>query len=97
MTLGIRKSIVLALVGGVFLLANLLAVANWLDRIGVVEAARNIREQFLTGTAITVVLALLILLVSPRVKGAWMLRRCPVCDHRITRDARYCLECGSRL
>lgn len=97
MTLGIRKSIVLALVGGVFLLANLLMVANWLDRIGVVEAARNIREEFLTNTAITVTLALLILLVSPRVKGPRMLPRCPVCDHRTTREAGYCVECGSRL
>jgi hypothetical protein len=66
MTLTIRKIIVLSLIGMILLLGNVLAVANWLTEKGVVDKANWIREEFLTGTAIAVIVALLILLVNPK-------------------------------
>jgi multisubunit Na+/H+ antiporter MnhE subunit len=87
MTLGIRKIIVASLIGLVFLAANILIVANWLVEKGIDEKANWIRQEFLTGTAIAVIIALLILLVHPkntagsRVFG--FVRRCPVCDKRL--------------
>ena len=53
MSLTIRKIIVIGVIGAIFLAGNVLLIANWL------------RENFLTGTAITVIIALLILLVNP--------------------------------
>jgi len=65
MTLGIRKFIVIVLVASIFLLANVWFVVNWLDERGVVDWARYIRSEYITGTAVTIVIALLILLVRP--------------------------------
>ena len=94
MSLGIRKLIVLGLVAGIFLLGNILIVADWLAEKGVIDIAQNIRAEFLTGTAITIVITLLILLASPA-RQAWC-RHCPVCDHRL-RSGKYCSACGSRV
>ena len=44
---------------------NVLLIANWLAEKGIPEKASWLRENFITGTAITVIIALLILLVSP--------------------------------
>ena len=97
MSLTIRKIIVLGLIGAILLLGNILLVANWLAENGVVDWARNIRAEYLTGTAITIILALLILLVSPKGgAGSWV-RRCPVCDHVLVGRGRYCGECGSKV
>ena len=68
MSLGIRKIIVIGLMGAVFLGGNVLLIANWLAETGVPEKANWLRENFFTGTAITVIVALLILLVGPRPK-----------------------------
>ena len=96
MTLGIRKLVVAGLVGGIFLLANALIVAHWLREMGAIDLANNVREEFLTGTAITIIVALLILLVkSGGGQSSWT-RRCPVCDHRALRG-KYCSECGSKV
>jgi hypothetical protein len=100
MSLGLRKLVVLGLVVSVFLLANALLVAHWLDSMGVIGWAASIRRDFLTGTAITIIIALLILLVPARhavKEGIGWLRRCPVCDGGISRQAKYCGECGSRV
>ena len=97
MTLGLRKILIVGLVAGLLLIAKLLIVASWLDQVGVIKAAQVVREEFLTGTAITIILALLILLVSPRFKALSLLPWCPVCDHRTARGTTYCSECGSRL
>ena len=94
MTLGIRKLFVLILVGSIFLLANVWFVVNWLDEHGVVDWAKHVRSEYITGTAITIIVALLILLVSP--KGTRLLRRCPVCDHALLKG-KYCSECGSKV
>ena len=90
MALGVRKLIVLGLIGGVFLLANTMFLAYWLQEMGVVDLAQRLREEFITGTAITVVVVLLILLVNPRSDGSAWIRRCPVCEHRILRGKERC-------
>ena len=73
MTLGIRKLIVVSLVGAVLLLGNFILVANWLQEKGVIDWAQCIRKEFLTGTAITIIVVLLILLVAPRGQGRGLL------------------------
>lgn len=97
MTLTIRKAVVLGLIGVILLLGNLLFVANWLAEKGVVDWARDLRAEYLTGTAITIIVVLLILLVSPRAKSIGFVRRCPVCDHVLISRGGYCLECGSKV
>jgi hypothetical protein len=97
MTLGIRKLIVLVLAAALFLVANLVLVANWLQEKGVVDWAKYIHREYLTGTAITIIVVLLILLVAPRGEGSKSGRRCPVCDHAQMREAKYCGDCGSRI
>ena len=98
MTLTIRKIVVLSFIGLILLLGNVLAVANWLAEKGVADKANWIREEFLTGTAIAVIVALLILLVNPKTgRSAVFGRRCPVCDKRLSGDPKYCGECGSRV
>jgi hypothetical protein len=91
----IRKAVVLGLIGSVLLLGNILFVANWLSEKGVVDWARGIRAEYLTGTAVTIIMVLLILLVSP--KHSALVRRCPVCDHVLLSRGKYCGECGSRV
>ena len=96
MSLTIRKIIVLGLIGSVLLIGNILFVANWLVDSGVVDWAKNIRTEYLTGTAITIVVVLLILLVSPKAKAGGLVRSCPVCDHVLLTRGGYCSECGSK-
>jgi len=77
--------------------ANILLVANWLTEKGVPEKANWLRENFLTGTAITVIIALLILLVNPVRGRLGFSHRCPVCDRRLTGNTNYCSDCGSKV
>jgi hypothetical protein len=97
MTLRGRKLIVLILVGLVLLLGNFILVANWLQEKGVIDWAKDIRKEYLTGTAITIIVVLLILLVAPRGDGRRLLRRCPVCDHTLLGRGQYCSDCGSKV
>lgn len=97
MTLGIRKIIVLGLIGAVLLVSNVLLVAKWLSEKGVIDWARNIRAEYLTGTAITIIAALLILLVTPKSRASGFVRRCPVCDKVLLVRGEYCSECGSKV
>lgn len=100
MRLGIRKLIVLILVGSIFLLANVWFVVGWLEEAGIVEFAKYVKSEFLTGTAISITLILLILLIKPgkeAIAGSGFLRRCPVCDGRVVEKGSYCSECGSKI
>jgi len=101
MTLGLRKLILLILIGSIFLMANVVLVANWLAEKRVPELAQTVRENYLTGTAITIIVALLILLVNPRrangSKVTGFVRKCPVCDHMLLSRGSYCSECGSKV
>ena len=67
------------MIGTIFLMANILVVANWIAEPGIAEKAGWLRREFLTGTAIAVTLALLVLLVSPKSvtsKTIGFIRRC---------------------
>ena len=54
MCLVIRKIIVIGIIGAIFLAGNILFVASWLAEKGVPEKANWLLENFLTGTAITI-------------------------------------------
>jgi hydrogenase-4 membrane subunit HyfE len=98
MTLRIRKLIVIGIIGVIFMAGNIIVIANWLAAKGIPEKATWIRENFLTGTAITVIIALLILLVNPaRNENNISQRRCPVCDKKISGNSNYCCECGCKV
>ena len=99
MTLTLRKIALLVLIGFIFLMANVVLVANWLNEKGVPEFAENIKSNYLTGTAITIIVALLILLTGSKA-GSRVFnfsRRCPVCDKRVLGKGNYCPECGSKM
>jgi hypothetical protein len=99
MSLGIRKIIVISLIGMIFLAGNILLVANWLAEQGIEERANWIRKEFLTGATIAVIIALLILLANPKSGGSknrGLIRRCPVCYHRLIGSPNYCADCGSK-
>lgn len=97
MTLGIRKLIVVTVVAGVFLVGNLWMVVGWLQDHGVIQGARHVRAEYLTGTAITIIVVLLILLARPGGERPAWIRRCSVCDHVLVSRGRYCGECGSKV
>ena len=97
MSLTIRKIIVLGLIGIIFLMANILVVANWIAETGIAEKAGWARREFLTGTALAVILALLVLLVGPKSRIGGLVRRCPVCDKVLRSSSNYCSECGSKV
>ena len=99
MNLRIRKLIVVSVVAAVILLANVWVIAGWLDDVGVVAWACHLRSEYLTGTAIAVIVALLFLLGPPvrYVVGSWWHKRGPVCDCLLLRQGKYCAECGSRV
>ena len=97
MSLISRKAIVVLAVAAVFMVANIWIVANWLEEKGVIGVAEHIKAEYLTGTAITIIVVLLILLVKPGAERAGVLRRCPVCDHVLLGGGRYCAECGGRV
>jgi hypothetical protein len=83
MTLKVRKIIVVGVIAAIFMAGNILVIANW------------IRENFLTGTAIAVIIALLILLVNPgKIDGDIGQRRCPICDKKMPGNPNYSGECG---
>jgi hypothetical protein len=99
MSLGTRKLIVIGIIGCVFLAANVMMIATWLNEQGIPGKADWIRKEFLTGTAITVILALLVFLVNPKEAGrgvGWG-KRCPVCDQRLSGQVNYCGEYGSKV
>jgi high-affinity Fe2+/Pb2+ permease len=92
MRLAIRKLIVLGLIIGVFVVANVMVIAAWLQDRGVVEMATSFRREFLTGTAITVIAVMLFLLIDHR--RAATNTGCEVCGHRQL-GGKYCASCGS--
>jgi len=97
LSLGIRKMIVVGLIGTVLLMGNIVLVINWMQAQGWIEWAQSVRHDYLTPTALTIVVVLLILLVKPRDESAGWIRRCPVCDHMTGGNKNYCGDCGSKL
>ena len=96
MSIGSRKFVVVSIIVVVLLLANAGAIVGWLYSVGVIPLAEHIRSEYVTGTAIAITVALLILLPG-RAVWAICVRRCPVCDSLLLRRGRYCGECGSRV
>ncbi len=64
MSLRIRKCVVFSLVGLVFLVPHLGAAVKWLSEHGVMTWAEHIRTEYITGTALAVIVALMILLTG---------------------------------
>ena len=96
MSIGSRKFVVVSIIVVVLLLANASMIVGWLQGIGLIPLAQYIRSEYVTGTTIAIIVALLVLLPS-RVVWAVLVRRCPVCDGLLLRRGRYCGECGSRV
>jgi len=100
MTLARRKVLVISALLAIVVLANVGNVARWLDRAGVIGWAQGLRHEYLTGTAITIIVVLLVLIVPQSrivVVGRGEQSRCPVCDGVLDRPGRYCPTCGSRI
>ena len=64
----IRKIIVIGLVVLIVVTSQLLYLAQWFSDKGVIDWAKNIRAEYLTGTAISIIIVLLVLLVGPKTK-----------------------------
>ncbi len=94
MTIAKRKLGVLIAMAAVILLANAATVVFWLNWIGLIPFATYLRDEYLTGTSITVIIAIMVLVPSGM---ACCARRCPVCDCLLSRRGKYCSECGSRV
>ncbi len=97
MKLSKRKLVLLLVMIAIVVLANALAIAAWLNDVHLVQAARHVRQEYLTGTAIAVVLAMLILLKEPIGNAARWIRRCSVCHRLLVGPAKYCPRCGNRV
>ena len=91
-----RKLLIVGIIVAVLALANTGAIVGWLQGSGLIPLAEYIRAEYVTGTAIAVIVALLVLLPG-RVVWAICVRRCPVCDAALLRQGKYCAECGSRV
>jgi len=96
MTLTTRKRYVAGSVLFIFCLANAGVSLNWLAETGLISWAQRLCDRFVTGTAITVIAAMLII-VPPGTVLATRIRRCRVCDTVLLRRGKYCSECGSRV
>ena len=98
MSIGTRKLIIAGVIIVVLLMANTGTIVGWMQRIGLITLAELLRAEYATGTAIAVIAALLILLVSPKSSGrtVGLVRRCPVCDHILLMRGTCCSECGSK-
>jgi hypothetical protein len=94
----LRKLIVITVIIVVLTIAGLPAITVALDWLGVIPLAQAIRAEYLTGTAITVIVSLIVLLPSVGcVWRRWPVTHCPVCDQQLRQRGRYCPACGSRV
>ncbi len=59
-----------------------------------IDRAKYIHKEYLTGTVITIIV---VLLVALRGEGRKLLRRCPICDHPLLGAGKYCSDCGSKV
>lgn len=91
-----RKLLVASAIVMVLVLANAGTIVAWLRGTGLILLAEHLRAEYVTGTAIAVIVALLILLPG-RAVWAVLVQRCPVCDSLLLRQGKYCAECGSRV
>lgn len=100
MTLRIQKCIIVSIIAAVILLANAWVIAGWLDDAGLVAWARNLRSQYFTGTAVVVIVTLLVSIPTARAPAGSLrtpASQCPVCDGNLRPGGQYCPACGSRV
>jgi len=100
MTLRNRKALVAGSVVSLLVLAGLQQLVDWLVQAGVIGWAQGVRRECLTGTALTVIVVLLVLIVPQSrvlIIGRGAQSRCRVCDGVLDRPGRYCPTCGSRI
>lgn len=97
LSLGVRKMVLIIAIAAVFTAANAWIVVSWLNDRGVIQWAGGFCDKFLTGTAITVIAAMLFLYVVPGSKAAGLISRCGVCGSKVFGRKNYCCDCGSRL
>ena len=96
MTLAVRKRYVAGSVLLLICLANASVFVSWLAEAGLISWAQRVCDRYVTGTAITVIAAMLIIVPSGTVL-ATCIRRCRVCDNVLLRRGKFCSECGSRV
>ena len=94
MTLTARKWLVGSVVTAILVLAGVYSIVSWLDGLGLVRWAEAVRDEYLPGSTLTIVVALLVLVGAPT--GCFAIRRCRVCQRVALRPGRYCSACGSR-
>jgi hypothetical protein len=96
----LRKLVVLIVLATLLGLAGMPAIVAWFDRTGLIACARWARAEYVTGTAISVIVVLLFVLPGrscrPR-RDRVGAHQCPVCDSPQFRRGRYCPACGSRI
>ncbi len=72
MSIGKRKLAVISVIAAVLLLANAGTIVDWLQGIGLIPLAEYLRVEYVTGMAIAVIVALLILLPGRAVWAIWV-------------------------
>ena len=100
MTIKMRRLTIVGPVASILLLANFLTLGEWLDSTGAIEWAQSINAKYITGTAITIIAAFLILMPSTPTNARTTCTphsRCQVCDEKLRPKGRYCPACGSRV
>lgn len=95
MTLMMQKWVIIATSAVILLLAGAYTIVAWLDKLGLIHWAQAVRDEYLPGSTITIIVVLLVLVGAPA--GCLAIRRCPVCEHVVLRSGKYCAACGSRV
>ena len=88
MSIGGRKLAVAAVIVAILALANTSSIVGWLQDLGVIPLAQYIRSEYVTGTAIAVTVALLILLPGRAVWAICSSRPWPACTLRASSTGR---------
>lgn len=68
MTTLFRKVLVLTAVGIVLVFANLYEIVRWIAELGIPAGAEAVRDRYLSGCAITIIIVLVFLLKSDRTR-----------------------------
>ena len=95
MTMTARKYVIIGSAAAILLLAGAFTLVSWLDTLGLIGFAQALRDEYVTGTALTIIVVLLALVGNP--VGRLAARRCSVCEHLLRPSAKYCPTCGSRI
>jgi hypothetical protein len=95
MTMTMRKGVIVVISAAILLPAGAYTIVSWLGELGLIHWAQAVRDEYLPGPTITIIVVLLVLVGAPA--GCLAIRRCPVCEHVVLRPGKYCAACGSRV